>query len=215
MIMHLSAPIGQSINDHISKEQYSLQYASVDDELLGIFWRNAFYTDTCLPLGLQSAPFLFSQYAEALQWILKNNYGLNWLIHYLDDYFIAGPPHSCFCQKHLNCFLKVCEQLGIPVDMDKMEGPFTVLIFLGLELNFVLQLIQLPQSKLEQLQQELQLWKECKKTTKHKLLPLIGKLAFAARAVPAGRLFTMCLIAFSSKVTKFHHCIKLKQGNTR
>ena len=31
MIMHLSAPTGQSINDHISKEQYSLQYSSVDD----------------------------------------------------------------------------------------------------------------------------------------------------------------------------------------
>ena len=244
MIMHLSAPIGQSINDHISKEQYSLQYASVDDaiqiltnlgkgalmakvdlksafrvvpvhptdwELLGMFWRNAFYIDTCLPFGLRSAPFLFNQYAEALQWILKNNYRLHWLIHYLDDYFIAGPPHSCSCQEHLNCFLKVCQQLGIPVAMDKVEGPLTVLIFLGLELDSVLQLIRLPQDKLEQLQQELQLWRECKKTTKRKLLSLIGKLAFAARAVPAGRLFTRRLIVLSSKVTKLHHHIKLSK----
>ena len=33
MIMYLSAPTGQSINDHIPKEQYSLQYGSVDDAM--------------------------------------------------------------------------------------------------------------------------------------------------------------------------------------
>ncbi len=32
-IMHLFAPVGSSINDHISREQFSLQYASVDDAI--------------------------------------------------------------------------------------------------------------------------------------------------------------------------------------
>ena len=95
--------------------------------------------------------------------------------------------------------------------MDKVEGPVTSLIFLGLELDSVLQLIKLPQDKLQQLQQELQLWKECKKTTKRKLLLLNWKLAFAARAVPAGRLFTRRLITLSSKVSKLHHGIKLNK----
>ena len=31
MILHLSAPAGHSINDHIAKEEFSLQYSSVDD----------------------------------------------------------------------------------------------------------------------------------------------------------------------------------------
>ena len=95
--------------------------------------------------------------------------------------------------------------------MDKVEGPVTSLIFLGLELDSVLQLIKLPQDKLQQLQQELQLWKECKKTTKRKLLLLNWKLAFAAQAVPAGRLFTRRLITLSSKVSKLHHGIKLNK----
>ena len=30
MILHLSAPLGKSINDHISKENFSLHCASVD-----------------------------------------------------------------------------------------------------------------------------------------------------------------------------------------
>ena len=123
MIHHLSAPTGQSINDFITKDAFSLHYSSVDDatnilsslgkgallakvdlksafrmipvhredwELLGIQWKQAYYVDTCLPFGLRSAPFLFNQFAEALQWILQNNYGIHWLIHYLDDYLHYG-----------------------------------------------------------------------------------------------------------------------------
>ena len=119
-------------------------------------FHNTYYINTCHPFGLCSAPYLFNQFPKALQWILENKYGLHWLIHYLDDYFLAGPPHSCTCQEHLNCLLRVCKYLGIPVAMDKVEGPLTVLILLGLELDSTLQKIWLPQDKLMQLLQELQ-----------------------------------------------------------
>ena len=81
--------------------------------------------DKCFPVGLRSASFFFNHFADALVWILRNNYGLHWRIYYLDDYFVAGPPESSLCG---------VEMLGIPVAMDKVEGPSTVLIFLGLEL---------------------------------------------------------------------------------
>lgn len=86
-----------------------------DWELLGIRWRNLYYVDTCLPFGLRSAPYLFNQFADALEWILKTNYGLQWVIHYLDDYLILGPPSSDQCRQFLQAFLKVCALLGIPV----------------------------------------------------------------------------------------------------
>ena len=35
--------------------------------LLDIHWKNQFYIDTCLLLGLKSAPFLFNQLADALR----------------------------------------------------------------------------------------------------------------------------------------------------
>lgn len=94
-----------------------------DWQFLGIKWRGKFYVDTCLPFGLRSAPFLFNQSANTLEWILKNKYGLHWLIHYLDDYFLAGPPNSTLCDNHLQCFLRVCKLLGFPIVMDKVEGP--------------------------------------------------------------------------------------------
>ena len=84
-------------------------------------------------------------------------------------------------------------QLGIPAAMNKVGHPATVLPFLGLELDSVLQQICLPPDKLGEILAELTKWQSRNKT-KRKLLSLIGKLAFAARAVPAGRFFIGHLI---------------------
>ena len=190
-----------------------------DWELLGMKWKEAYFVDTCLPFGLRSAPYLFNQFAEALQWILQHNYRLQWLIHYLDDYLIVGAPDSHSCDEHLQTFLRVCEHLqtflrvctllGIPVATDKVDGPATVLSFLGLELDSVLQQIRLPPNKLEEILAELTKWQSRNKTSKRKLLSLIGKLAFAARSVPAGRFFIRHLITLSTKAKKLHHHMRL------
>ncbi len=74
--------------------------------------------------------------------------------------------------------------------MDKVEGPATLITFLGLELDSVRQQVKLPPEKLEAILKELGEWQQRDKVTKRQLLPLIGKLAFAARAVPAGRLYS-------------------------
>ena len=194
--MHLSAPTGNSINDFISKDDFSLHYTTTGDavnillslgrgarmakvylksafrmvpvhredwQFLGMKWSGAFYVDTCLPFGLRSAPFLFNQFADALEWILWNKYGLHWLIHYLDDYFLAGSPNSTLCENHLHCFLRVCKLLGFPVALDKVEGPATILIFLGLELDSVLQQIRLPRTKLNEILEELTCWLQHRK----------------------------------------------------
>ena len=242
MILHLSTPAGASINDHISKANFSLQYSSIDDavrmlialgpgalmskadlkstfrmvpvrpqdwELLGMRWQDHYFFDTCLPFGLRSAPFLFNEYAEALQWILQHNHGLSSILHYLDDYLIAGPPTSTQCARHLTTFLEVCDDLGIPVAMDKVDGPAAVLTFLGLELDSTQQRIRLPPDKLAELLAELRAWSDRSSTTKRELLSLIGKLSFAAGAVPAGRLFLRRLISLSTTVRSLHHRIRL------
>ena len=60
-----------------------------DWNLLGIYWQSQYYVDMYLPFGLRSAPFLFNQLSDGLEWILKNNYGIQHVIHILDDFFIA------------------------------------------------------------------------------------------------------------------------------
>jgi hypothetical protein len=111
----------------------------------------------------------------------------------------------------VDAFLRVCVSLGIPVALDKLEGPTTSITFLGLELDSNRQEIRLPQTKIRQIMAELDRWSSNHKTTKRKLLSLIGVLSFAARAVPAGRLFLRCLINLSTKVQRLHHHIRLNQ----
>ncbi len=242
VIMHLSAPHGSSINDHISRDDFSLTYSSVDDAVrivmrlgkgarmaktdlqsafrmvpvhpddwdrLGIFWQGRYFVDTRLPFGLRSAPFLFNQYADALLWILQQNYGIHHSIHYLDDYFFAAPPNSSLCQVHIVQFLTACQRLGIPVAMDKLEGPTTCLTFLGILLDSTNQQLRLPDQKLQELRAIISSWLARRKTSKRKLLSIIGKLVFAARVVPAGRLFLRRLIDLASRARKLHHRIRL------
>ena len=129
-----------------------------DWELLGMYWRGKIYADTCLPFGLHSATFPFNKVATALEWILKHNYAIPYLIHYLDDYFMAGPPGDPACASHLEDFLTVAAQLGVQVVMEKVEGPTTILTFLGLQLDSSQQEIKLPADKLRELLEELDCW---------------------------------------------------------
>ncbi len=76
-----------------------------DWHYLGIHWKGAYYIDKCLPFGLRSAPFLFNLLASAIEWIAVHNYGIKRLIHYLDDFFTAGPPQSEVCHDHMRSIL--------------------------------------------------------------------------------------------------------------
>ena len=98
--------------------------------------------------------------------------------------------------------------------MDKVEGPATTLTLLGLELDSIHQRIRLPKDKLTDLMAQLQAWSQRKKATKRQLLSLIGKLAFAAKAIPAGRLFLRRLIALSSTVTRLKHHVWLNRSDS-
>eukprot|EP00731_Ephydatia_muelleri_P037700 Em0539g2a len=218
VILHLSAPEGRSINDFIAKEEFSIHYSTIDDavallsrfskgarmvkvdlksafrmvpiqasewELLGMYWRGQYYIDTCLPFDLRSAPNIFDNFASALHWVLENNYGAI-LLHYLDDFLLVGPPNQPTCQESMSTMLQVCEAMGIPVAMEK-----------------------LPPEKLQDISSLIKSWLGKRKATKRELPSLIGKLSFAAKVVPAGRLFLRRLIQLSTTVRKLHHHIHL------
>ena len=73
-----------------------------DQRLLGMFWRDIYFVDLTLPFGLRSAPFIFDSVADLVERILKHNYSLRYLHHYLDDYITLGPAHSQECARNVN-----------------------------------------------------------------------------------------------------------------
>ena len=169
-----------------------------DWHLLGIHWRERYYVDKCLPFGLRSAPFLFNMVADALQWILENYFGISNLFHYLDDFFFVGLPGTSDCLQALQDMLTLCQAVQAPLKPEKVIGPATLLIILGIELDTIKRQARLPQEKLTSLLEELHsfilLHSTERMCTKRQLLSLIGKLAFACKVIPAGRIFLRRLL---------------------
>ena len=127
--------------------------------LLGMKWPSKFFVDLVLPFGLRSAPFIFNSVAELVEWILRHNYSIRDLLHYLDDYITAGPPESPDCARNLAVASSVCQRLGLPLHPDKTVGPSTCLTVLGIELNTILQVARLPTAKLLDIKLLLREWR--------------------------------------------------------
>jgi hypothetical protein len=60
-------------------------------------WKGLYFSDQVLPFGLRSAPYIFNQLSDALEWIAKNNYDLTHILNILDDFFVIEPPPRANC----------------------------------------------------------------------------------------------------------------------
>jgi len=145
----------------------------------------AVYVDTALPFGLRSAPKIFTAVADAVEWILRSE-GVNFVIHYLDDFLLVGPPNSDECASSLAISLRVFKRLGLPVAVHKLEGPWWCLSFLGFEVDSNAMEVRLPRSKLLELKELLATWQSRRTCRKKKLESLVGKLAHACKVVRPG-----------------------------
>ena len=151
---------------------------------LGVHWQGATYIDRALPFGLRSAPKLFSVLTDGFMWCLHNK-GIQFGLHYLDDFLLLGPAGSRTCHEALAAALTLCDHVGLPVAPDKTEGPSTCLIFLGIE---------------------------HRSGTKRDLLSLIGLLNHAAKVVRPGRAFIRSLIDASIQVSLLEHHVHLSSA---
>lgn len=244
MIHHLSAPMGQSINDFIDPEGYSLSYPSIDEaaailvsfgrgtmmtkmdlksafrqvpvhpsdwHLLGLSWRDQFYYDKCLPFGLRSSPFLFNRVGTAVEWIIKKH-GVQSLIRYLDDFLTFGRPGTSECYHNKATMLEVCQSLGVAVNPQKTLGPSTHMEFLGITFDSTRMVMSLSAEKIQELLSDLRIMHSHRTCKKRLLLQLIGKLSFACKVVPAGRIFLRRLIDKSTEVSPLHHHVTLDKS---
>ena len=179
-----------------------------DRHLLCMRWKQELLMDKVLPFGLRSAPIIFSAIADDLQWIIQQK-GVNHLFHYLDDFITIGPPQSQTCHHNLGVITSTCQQLGVPIEPDKTEGPAIRITFLGMEIDSVARIIRLPDDKLTRLRSLLTDWSGRKALTKRELLSLIGHLQHASQAVHQGRSFLRRLINLSTVVKKLDGYVRL------
>ena len=176
----------------------------MDQPLLAMKWGGIVYIDRALPFGLRSTPKIFSTLTDAMLWILHSQ-GVPFALHYLDDFLKLGPAGSPTWGRSSSSLLDICNDLGLPVAVKKMEGPSTCITCLKIKIDTVANQPWLPRDKLDRLYAKLHKWLPAKNKqdfyrsgTKRKLLSLVGLLAHVARVVAPGQAFMRSLIDATS-----------------
>ena len=202
IIMDLSQPHGLSINDCISKEDFSCEYSHFDDATdllmnagrgsllckldikhayrilpvrpdqwhhLCYYWEGNYYVDLVLPFGLRSSGAIFNHFAGLVRWILIHHYHINNIVNYSDDFFAVLSKELNLAKPQLAIIIQAFNDLRIPLATDKIEGPVTSLIYLGIIINSLLMTIEVPEEKLNEATAKLYKWNDRRTCTKREL----------------------------------------------
>jgi len=94
---------------------------------------------TVYPQAFQYLSRVFSLDCPAKQCIIPDT-----LLGFLDN----GTPSSLTCQHDLNTIIQICNHLGVPLALEKVKGPSTTLLFLGIVLDTIKMEARLPEEKL-------------------------------------------------------------------
>ena len=101
--------------------------------------------------------------------------------------------------------------LGIPLAIAKVEGPTTVLEFLGILLDTTRMEARLPENKLVWVQTTVREWISKKKATKREILSLVGLLQHAAKVVHPGRTFVSRMYSVAARVPELDYYTRLNK----
>ena len=105
-----------------------------------------------MPFGLSISCVNFQSFLDALKHIVEWKISVVLLVkqpsitNYLDDFlFIA--ISMLLCNNMVNIFLQICEQVGCPISMEKMEWAQQLIVFLGILLNGKVLSLSIPMDK--------------------------------------------------------------------
>ena len=177
----------------------------VDYELLGIQWKNAFYYDMTLPMGCRTSCATFEAFSSALHWVLTNKRGASHVVHIIDDFLLLGKPNDLECGQSLNALIKLCSDVGVPIQDEKTVLPATCLEFMGISIDTEIMELRLPSDKLEKIELKIVQMLNCKKATLRDIQSLIGLLNFACCVVQPGRAFLRRMIDLTLGLKFPHH----------
>jgi hypothetical protein len=164
-----------------------------DWPLLGLQWDGSFYFDVVMQFGVTSATAIFEWYSSAAQHIAEHACAIKHMVHYVDDFLLFAPTLS-IAKDQLERLLRLFAALGIPVSLDKLEGPVNIIVFLGILFDTITMTIRLDEERLSAIHTELARWNELATASREEVQSLVGVLSFAAKVVPPGRTFLRRMI---------------------
>ena len=124
-----------------------------------------------------------------LQWIITNETGWIYIMHFLDDFPLLGTSMSDVTL-FITDFYKIMDRIRMPIAKAKTLRPTAILEYLGLVLNFFKQTVGIPEKKCEKcldlINKLIQVHKSKSKVTVTLIQKTAGSLNFICQALPAG-----------------------------
>lgn len=88
-------------------------------------------------MGCSMAYAAFEIFSTFLEWMIKDRTSCPHIMHYLVNYLFVGLGGTAACTDWLAAFQKLVKETGLPLAVEKTEGPATSLTFLGILLDTV------------------------------------------------------------------------------
>ena len=104
-----------------------------------------YFLDKCLPFGSSISCAIFQDISDGIAAILRYKTGKPTL-NYLDDFFSAA-SWKYLCDQQLQDFIDICSYINFPIAVDKTFWGMTRLVFLGLLLDTINQVVCIPADK--------------------------------------------------------------------
>jgi len=189
-----------------------------DFQLLGMQVLDQYFVDKALPMGASCSPALFETFSTFLEWAAKKKAGSDMITHYADDFFFAGvsdEQSNLSCAKLVARFEQLCQELGVPLAKEKSVGPSTKIVYLGLEIDSIRQVIAIPGKKLADIKAKVKRALQAASLTLREVQSVVGSLSFVCKAISPGRAFLRRLIALTSGKLKSWEKVTLTQGAKR
>lgn len=166
---------------------HRIPVSQCDRKYLRFVWEGNIYQFTCIPFGLNIAPFVFTKIMKPVLAQLRQM-GLE-SVSYLDDALLLGCTMDA-CKRNLNSTVDLFLSLGLEINYKKSQlVPSQRVKFLGFYLDSSKMIIELPQEKCHNILKKCTTVIQNQTMTIHDLAVLIGNLISASPAIKYSQLY--------------------------
>lgn len=162
-----------------------------------------YMVDTALPFGSRHAPGIFHRLTQAVRRMMARR-GFTDLVVYLDDFLIIEQSYDR-CLEAQRVLISLLRDLGFSIAWEKVEGPTNSLQFLGVKIDTIKTVLELPAQKLVEFHQVVRDMLARKRASLKQLQVLAGKLNWAAAVVRGGRIYLRRILEVMRPLRASHH----------
>ena len=101
----------------------------------------------------------------------------------------------CYIDDYVACLRTLLQDLGLPVNPDKLTPPTKRLTCLGIEVDIEANILRITPDKLDEIHQECVLLRQKTHLTKKQFQSLLGKLLYMQKCVKLSRVFVNRILA--------------------